>query len=338
MTTDGGDRALGTPRFDVVLRGYDRRQVDEYVARLHRVNSRLRADLEMARSKPPPPPARDLSPPPGYPSAPPAARPRPSPSPRPRSAPQEQPERDVVDGFTDRMQSILSAAEEEAAEIRRQALASRPGEDLRAQVADLVDQRDAVLSELAKMRGLLETMMGSTGRGAVEATVPAPAVPSTTAPAAPEPADDAAQPLPGTSGPATAEEESTEPPSSGARTGVAPTAGEAPEAKGAHRLPAGEYRSVAERFGSLRPRSEPDPEPSELFRPRADRGAAASTSGAAADPPANAAGSEAEATVKVGAVRPAEAASPPEPAEEAPKELPRRANGTGNRASASRSR
>jgi syndecan 1 len=335
MTTDGGDRALGAPRFDVVLRGYDRRQVDEYVARLHRVNSRLRADLEMARSVPPPPPARDLAPPPGYPSAPPAARPRPSP--RPRSGPQ-QPERDVVDGFTDRMQSILSAAEEEAAEIRRQALASRPGEDLRAQVADLAGQRDAVLSELAKMRGLLETIMAS-GWGAVEATGPAPAVvPASVAPTSPAPADDAAQPLPGTSGPTSTEEEPSTPPSSGAQAAAEPTADEVPESKGAHRLPTGEYRSVADRFGSMRPRSEPDPEPSELFRPRSDGGAAASTSSEAADRPRDA-GSGAEATVKVGAVRPAEATSPPEAAEEPPKELPQRtANGTGSRTSASRSR
>ena len=32
MTTDAG--AAGVPRFDVVLRGYDRRQVDEHVARI----------------------------------------------------------------------------------------------------------------------------------------------------------------------------------------------------------------------------------------------------------------------------------------------------------------
>jgi hypothetical protein len=235
------------------------------------------------------------------------------------------------------MQSILSVAEEEAAEIRRQALASRPGEDLRAQVADLVGQRDAVLSELAKMRGLIETMMGSTGREAVEATAPAPAVPAPAPLSSPEPADAAAQPLPGTSAPTSTEEEPTPPPSSGAQVGAEPTPGEEPEAKGAHRLPTGEYRSVADRFGSLRPSSEPDPEPSDLFRSRADRDAAASTPRAAADR-AGGAGSGAEATVKVGAVRPVEAVDPPEAAEEPPQELPRRTNGTGNRTSASGSR
>jgi len=61
------------------------------------------------------------------------------------------------------MQSILRAAEEEAAEIRRQAQAAARGDDrLRAQVADLVGQRDLVLAELNRMRGQLA---GSTGGG-----------------------------------------------------------------------------------------------------------------------------------------------------------------------------
>jgi len=34
MTADGSDRSFGAPRFDVVLRGYDRRQVDEHLSRL----------------------------------------------------------------------------------------------------------------------------------------------------------------------------------------------------------------------------------------------------------------------------------------------------------------
>ncbi len=43
MTADVGPP--GVPRFNVVLRGYDRRQVDEHVARLQRVIARMRADL-----------------------------------------------------------------------------------------------------------------------------------------------------------------------------------------------------------------------------------------------------------------------------------------------------
>src|SRR5437762_5039834 len=105
MTSDPG--ALGAPNFDVVLRGYDRKQVDEHVARLQRVVSRMRADLEMARSHPLP----LVSPPGGMPAA---GGPRPAP---PRPGPGGPPRRggespDVVGNFTDRMQSILQAAEE----------------------------------------------------------------------------------------------------------------------------------------------------------------------------------------------------------------------------------
>ena len=52
MTSDAG--VPGAPRFDVVLRGYDRRQVDEHVDRLQRVLARMRADLDVARSQPMP--------------------------------------------------------------------------------------------------------------------------------------------------------------------------------------------------------------------------------------------------------------------------------------------
>src|SRR4030081_2240483 len=116
MTTDAG--APGAPRFDVVLRGYDRRQADEHVARLQRVLSRRRAALERPRRHPTPlvrspsvgPPAPGQQVPPG-------ARPRPTPRPRPGGPmpPGESP--DMINNFTDRMQSILQAAEEEAAEI-----------------------------------------------------------------------------------------------------------------------------------------------------------------------------------------------------------------------------
>src|SRR5919205_572003 len=59
MTADHGDTAVpgrhGTegensaPRFDVVVRGYDRRQVDEHIASLERTLARQRAELEQAR-------------------------------------------------------------------------------------------------------------------------------------------------------------------------------------------------------------------------------------------------------------------------------------------------
>src|SRR6476620_5909209 len=131
MTADVG--GPGAPRFDVVLRGYDRRQVDEHIARLQRVLARMRADLESARSQPLP-----LVPPPGFgqgPGLPPPPNPRPRPTPHPRG---EQP--DMIGTFTDRMQNILQAAEDEAAEIRTKARSAVQAEkeSVRAELADLL--------------------------------------------------------------------------------------------------------------------------------------------------------------------------------------------------------
>ncbi|MGQ0573993.1 MAG: hypothetical protein ACT4RN_07285 [Pseudonocardia sp.] len=158
MTTDGGERFLGAPRFDVVLRGYDRRQVDEHLARLQRVIARLRADLEVARSQQPL--AAPTTPGRGF-RAPttPGRGFRQQPEPQPWAAPPRPPAPapDVVGGFTDRMQSILRAAEEEAAEIRRKAHAEAAGDErLRAQVAELASQRDAVVAELDQMRARVD--------------------------------------------------------------------------------------------------------------------------------------------------------------------------------------
>src|SRR4051794_20510602 len=150
MTADVGGPAA--PRFDVVLRGYDRKQVDEHVARLQRVWARMRADLEMARSQPLP-----LVPPPGFgpgpglpPPPPPGPGLRPRPTPRPRSD-----QGDTIGTFTDRMQNILQAAEEEAAEIRGKARAAARAEreSVRAELADLIRQRDALRAEVGRMRG-----------------------------------------------------------------------------------------------------------------------------------------------------------------------------------------
>ena len=55
MTADGSDRSFGAPRFDVVLRGYDRRQVDEHISRLQRLMGRMRNDLDASRGQPVPP-------------------------------------------------------------------------------------------------------------------------------------------------------------------------------------------------------------------------------------------------------------------------------------------
>ncbi|GAA4543207.1 hypothetical protein [Pseudonocardia xishanensis] len=181
MTADGGERSLGAPRFDVVLRGYDRRQVDEHVARLQRVLARMRADLDAARSQPFPAvgPRPGVGPGPlppqsGPPVGPPGARPRPTPRPRPGAQPDSP---DMIGSFTDRMQSILQAAEEEAAEIRNAAkrdagaekeAARRESEGLRSELSELHRQRDAVVAELTRLRGQLEGMLAApTARFAV---------------------------------------------------------------------------------------------------------------------------------------------------------------------------
>jgi DivIVA domain-containing protein len=166
MTADGSDRSFGAPRFDVVLRGYDRRQVDEHLARLQRLMGRMRSDLDTARGRLGPPPAAG----PG----------RPTPRPRP-DGPLPAGANDVVGTFTDRMHAILQSAEEEAAEIRNKARAAVRADEERAAglraavraeedaarrtLADLVRQRDAVLAELTRVRGQLEGLLsGPTAR------------------------------------------------------------------------------------------------------------------------------------------------------------------------------
>ncbi|MCW0214472.1 MAG: hypothetical protein OJJ54_14025 [Pseudonocardia sp.] len=200
MTADGGDRPLGAPRFDVVLRGYDRRQVDEHVARLQRVLGRMRADLDAARSQPFP--AVGLQ---GVPQD----RPRPTPRPRPGAVPAPAGSPDMIGSFTDRMQSILQAAEEEAEEIRgaarvaaqreveaARAAARHDNESARAELADILRQRDEVVAELTRMRGQLEGLLSAPTAQFVaqppRVQRPAPRV----APAPAEPGA-AAQPLPG---------------------------------------------------------------------------------------------------------------------------------------------
>src|SRR3954452_4761736 len=174
MTTDGADRSFGAPRFDVVLRGYDRRQVDEHLSRLQRVLSRMRGDLEAARGQSGSGASSPASP---------GGRPRPTPRPRP-DMPAERGAPDVVGTFTDRMQTILQAAEDEAAEIRAKARSAVRSEEerlatVRAAVraeeetaritrTNLLRQRDAVLADLTRMRGQLEALLsGPTARIAV---------------------------------------------------------------------------------------------------------------------------------------------------------------------------
>ncbi|MYW70865.1 hypothetical protein GTW08_01840, partial [Pseudonocardia sp. SID8383] len=80
MTADGADRPGGSPRFDVVLRGYDRRQVDEHIVQMQRLMGRMRADIDALRSRPMPPPM-PVPPPGGFAAGPAGGPPRPAPRP-----------------------------------------------------------------------------------------------------------------------------------------------------------------------------------------------------------------------------------------------------------------
>jgi hypothetical protein len=185
MTSDAG--TPGTPRFNVVFRGYDRRQVDEHVARLQRVIARMRADLT-ARSQygdgPGLGPLHRGPNPQGW-SGPPTG-------PGMAVPPGENP--DTIGGFTDRMQRILQSAEEEAEEIRNKARAAARAESdqVRAQLDELVRRREALVRELAQIRGQLpeppapdrtttrlpRPHKGDPPRGAVPSPRPRPTAPS----------------------------------------------------------------------------------------------------------------------------------------------------------------
>ena len=153
------DEPVSVPRFNVVLRGYDRRQVDEHLSRLHHRFNVLRRRLDSARSQ-----AVRASP------GPPGARPPRTLHPGPEGLPPGGDRPDVVGAFIDRLQAIVRAAEKEAGEIRgkaraeeERAAAARAAacaaeETVRTSLAELVRQRDAALADLARARGQVEAL------------------------------------------------------------------------------------------------------------------------------------------------------------------------------------
>jgi hypothetical protein len=104
----------------------------------------------------------------------PGARPHPTLQPRPKDMPTGGDRPDVVGAFIDRLQAIVRAAEKEAGEIRGKAQAAVRAEEERAaaaratacaaeetvrtSLAELVRQRDAVLADLARVRGQVEAL------------------------------------------------------------------------------------------------------------------------------------------------------------------------------------
>ena len=157
------------PHFDVVLRGYDRRQVDEHVAGLRRMNAQLRAQLavrERRRST-----TGDASALEGRVSdTMPESRRSPATDQRPAGDAGEATPAgpDMVGAFNDRLRGILQAAEQEAQLVRSKAAESLLAEhaESRAALAELRAQRDAVVDELVRLRGRLDDIVSGPARPA----------------------------------------------------------------------------------------------------------------------------------------------------------------------------
>ncbi|WP_156934811.1 hypothetical protein [Pseudonocardia spinosispora] len=164
MTADHGDNAVpgryphrpdGDGRFEVVVRGYDRRQVDEYIANLELTIARQRTELEQAREalsrsggngafRGPDGQAA------GFNSG---------------TAPARNAEGSggqMIEAFTGRLQTILQEAHEEAEEIRSNAhsFARKEEEAARARITDLERRRDAVVGDLSRVRNGLDALVG----------------------------------------------------------------------------------------------------------------------------------------------------------------------------------
>ncbi|MCW2632216.1 MAG: hypothetical protein JWR88_1178 [Pseudonocardia sp.] len=169
MTATGSGPLPAPARFDVVLRGYDRGQVEEHVAQLNGILARLRDELRAAHQQL----ARQGSP-------------QPAPRPQPQDPPAE-----MVASVGRRMQSMMRAAEADAEEVRRKAEADavQLEKATQMQVAELVMQRDALLGDLARLRGEAEEIAARVGVDRSPASPPpAASVSSTAAPAQPRPA------------------------------------------------------------------------------------------------------------------------------------------------------
>jgi ribosomal protein L29 len=168
---DAPEEAAG-PHFDVVLRGYDRAQVDEHVAGLRRMVAQLRAQLAVRERRRPgpeeaPAPRGELAA-----TLQEGARTTPPPVEASASAPTMPPtssssgEPGGVDAFNERLRGILQAAEQEAQMVRSKAAESLLAEhaESRAALADLRSQRDTVFDELVRVKNHLDDLVANSGR------------------------------------------------------------------------------------------------------------------------------------------------------------------------------
>lgn len=168
---DVPEEAAG-PHFDVVLRGYDRAQVDEHVAGLRRMVAQLRAQLAVRERRRPEP--EEAAAPRGELAATlqEGARTTPPPVEASASAPTLPPtstssgEPGGVDAFNERLRGILTAAEQEAQMVRSKAAESLLAEhaESRAALADLRSQRDTVFDELVRVKNHLDDLVANSGR------------------------------------------------------------------------------------------------------------------------------------------------------------------------------
>jgi len=164
------------PHFDVVLRGYDRRQVDEHVAGLRRMNAQLRAQLAVReRRRAGASTGQSLEG--ALSDTIPEARRTPTPDGHGGGDEGATGGPDMVGAFNDRLRGILQAAEQEAQLVRSKAAESLLAEhaESRAALAELRAQRDAVVDELVRLRGRLDEIVSG------------PARPSSSPPAPPGP-------------------------------------------------------------------------------------------------------------------------------------------------------
>jgi syndecan 1 len=139
-----------TSRFDVVVRGYDRRQVDEHVAGLERTIARQRAELEQARAAHRPGGVFDAG----------GGHPAPGRGDGGGLTP------DMISAFSGRLQSILQAAEDEAEDVRSKArnFAKKEEDAGRARLVELERRRDAMLAELGRVRSQLDGLLNTVGK------------------------------------------------------------------------------------------------------------------------------------------------------------------------------
>lgn len=166
------------PHFDVVLRGYDRRQVDEHLAGLQRMVAQLRAQLAVRERRRAADPGEtsergagsDGSDPDGSDSDTVSEARGLSASRSPAGGP------DMVGAFNDRLRGILQAAEQEAQLVRSRAAESLLAEhsESRAALADLRSQRDSVFEELLRARDRLDDLVAHAGRPSMPHYGPGP--------------------------------------------------------------------------------------------------------------------------------------------------------------------